>query len=198
MNLCSRIRLAVPSTFPWASAATTVRTPAAFRPRQMRIASSGVRSTGARWARQSRKPRWKSPCSSGRSSKDIWRSPPSWERWAENMVPHAGRPDEASFPAPPVPLDGPPAAGYPGAVDSARRAPMATPFVPPTYAWEVPPTPRPVPVVEPGPDPAAAERLAERDVWRVFPSAKPAGGPHAPLTTDWFKHLETKRYRRHG
>jgi SAM-dependent methyltransferase len=75
---------------------------------------------------------------------------------------------------------------------------MATPFVPPTYAWEVPPAPRALPVAEPAPDLSEAERLAERDVWRVFPSGKPPGGPHAPLTADWFKHLEGKRYRRHG
>jgi ubiquinone/menaquinone biosynthesis C-methylase UbiE len=55
-----------------------------------------------------------------------------------------------------------------------------------------------MPVVEPDPDPSEAERLAERDVWRVYHTSKPAGGPHPPLTADWFKHLESKRYRHHG
>ena len=53
-------------------------------------------------------------------------------------------------------------------------------------------------VAEPDPDPSTAERLAELDVWRLFPNAKPAGGPHPPLSADWFKHLESKRYRHHG
>jgi len=75
---------------------------------------------------------------------------------------------------------------------------MATPFVPPTYAWEVPPAPRALPVAEPAPDVAEAEKLAGRDVGRVFPSDKPAGGPHPPLSADWFKHVESKRYRPHG
>jgi ubiquinone/menaquinone biosynthesis C-methylase UbiE len=75
---------------------------------------------------------------------------------------------------------------------------MAAPSVHPVYPWEVAPTPRPAPAVDPDPDPSEAERLAERDVWRVYPTPKPAGGPHAPLTSDWFKHLDSKRYRHHG
>src|SRR5688500_1769060 len=115
------------------------------------------------------------------------------------MLPHAGRPDESSFPSPPVRLDGPIGLGYGGGLEMARRAePMAAPPVHPVYPWEVPPTPRPMAVVEPNPDPSEAERLAERDVWRVYHTSKPAGGPHEPLTADWFKHLESKRYRHHG
>jgi SAM-dependent methyltransferase len=68
----------------------------------------------------------------------------------------------------------------------------------PVYAWEVPPTPRPVPVVDPEPDVCEAERLAARDIWRVFASDKPAGGPLTQLSPDWFKYLDSKRYRRHG
>src|SRR5687767_15832052 len=115
---------------------------------------------------------------------------------AGSMLPHAGRPDESSFPAPRVRLDGPPGSGYGPGLDQARRAePMAAPFVPPVYPWEVPPCPRPMPAAEPDPDPSEAEKLAERDVWRVFPTPKPAGGPHPPLSLDWFKHLDSKRYR---
>ena len=66
------------------------------------------------------------------------------------------------------------------------------------YAWEVAPTPRPLPVVEPDLDVAEAERLAARDIWRVNPSDAPAGGPLQPLSAEWFKYLESKRYRRHG
>ena len=115
------------------------------------------------------------------------------------MLPHSGRPDERSFPTPQAPLDGPAASGYEGGLDLARRAvPMSAPSVHPVYAWEVPPTPRPVPVVEPDPDPGEAERLAAREIWRVAPESKPAGADLTPLTTEWFQHLETKRYRRHG
>jgi SAM-dependent methyltransferase len=60
------------------------------------------------------------------------------------------------------------------------------------------PAPRPAPTAEPEPDPSEAERLACRDVWRVGPSSKPAGGPLDPLTAEWFHHLDAKRYRRHG
>lgn len=68
----------------------------------------------------------------------------------------------------------------------------------PVYAWEVVPLPRPAVVPEPGPDPSEAERLAGRDVWRVGPSSKPAGGDLEPLSRDWYLHLDAKRYRRHG
>jgi SAM-dependent methyltransferase len=75
---------------------------------------------------------------------------------------------------------------------------MSGPSVHPLYAWEVPPTPRPVPVVEPDPDTGEAERLAAREIWRVAPSSKPAGADLTPLTAEWFQHLDSKRYRRHG
>jgi SAM-dependent methyltransferase len=75
---------------------------------------------------------------------------------------------------------------------------MAAPTTHPVYAWEIPPTPRPVPVVEPEPDTAEAELLAARDVWRVFPSDKPCGGGLTVLSAEWFQYLESKRYRRHG
>lgn len=115
------------------------------------------------------------------------------------MLPHSGRPDEASFPDPPVPLDRPAAVGYRGGVDLPPRAvPMAAPTVRPVYPWEVPPAPRPVPAAEPDPDPSEAERLAARDVWRVRASASPAGGDREPLSAPWFEYLEAKRYRRHG
>ena len=68
----------------------------------------------------------------------------------------------------------------------------------PVYPWEVVPAPRPAPVPEPDPDPSEAEQLACRDVWRVGPSTKPAGGPLEPLSRDWYLHLDGKRYRRHG
>jgi SAM-dependent methyltransferase len=75
---------------------------------------------------------------------------------------------------------------------------MATPVVHPVYPWEVVPTPRSLPLPDPDPDPSEAERLAARDVWRVRPSANPAGGDRELLSTDWFQYLEAKRYRRHG
>jgi SAM-dependent methyltransferase len=75
---------------------------------------------------------------------------------------------------------------------------MAGSNVHPVYAWEVPPTPRALPAIEPGPDPIDAERLAARDIWRVQATDKPAGGVIQPLTTDWFRYLDDKRYRRHG
>ena len=68
----------------------------------------------------------------------------------------------------------------------------------PVYPWEVVPAPQPAAVAEPDPDPSEAERLACRDVWRVGPSTKPAGGPLEPLSREWFLHLDGKRYRRHG
>ena len=68
----------------------------------------------------------------------------------------------------------------------------------PVYAWEVVPTPPPPVVPEPEADPGEAERLACRDIWRVGDSAKPAGGPLEPLTHEWYQHLDSKRYRRHG
>ena len=74
---------------------------------------------------------------------------------------------------------------------------MAT-TVQPVYAWEVVPVPPPAIVPEPDPDPSEAERLACRDIWRVGTSPKPAGGPLEPLTRDWYLHLDSKRYRRHG
>ena len=75
---------------------------------------------------------------------------------------------------------------------------MAAPTAHPVYPWEVIPAPRPAEAPEPTADPSEAERLACRDVWRVGPSSKPAGGPLEPLTAEWFHHLESKRYRRHG
>ncbi len=75
---------------------------------------------------------------------------------------------------------------------------MTAPTANPVYPWSVVPAPRPVPVHEPEPDPSEAELLARRDVWRVGPSNKPAGGPLEPLTAEWFQHLDGKRYRRHG
>jgi|SoiMethySBSTD1v2_1073268.scaffolds.fasta_scaffold257665_2 SAM-dependent methyltransferase len=75
---------------------------------------------------------------------------------------------------------------------------MAAPGVHPVYAWEVPPNPRPAPVVEPDPDPGEVERLAAREIWRVAPSSKPAGADLTPFITEWFQHLDSKRYRRHG
>jgi ubiquinone/menaquinone biosynthesis C-methylase UbiE len=75
---------------------------------------------------------------------------------------------------------------------------MAPPVSHPLYDWQIPPTPRPTPVAEPAPDVAEAERLAARDVWRVFPSDKPAGGELEALSAEWFQYLENKRYRRHG
>src|SRR5262245_28289624 len=114
------------------------------------------------------------------------------------MVQKSGRPDEASFPACPVRLDGSAENGYPRELDARSDAPMAPPTSHQLYDWQVPPTPRPAPVVEPAPDAIEAERLAARDVWRVFPSDKPAGGELEVLSTDWFKYLESKRYRRHG
>src|SRR5262245_3204706 len=114
------------------------------------------------------------------------------------MVPHTGRPDELAFPDPPVPLDGAASSGYPHVQDQARRAdPMAAPSAHPVYTWEVIPVPRPTQVPEPDPDLSEVERLACRDVWRVGPSSKPAGGPLEPLTADWYQHLDSKRYRRH-
>ena len=68
----------------------------------------------------------------------------------------------------------------------------------PVYAWEVVPVPPPTVVPDPDPDPSEAERLACRDIWRVGNSTKPAGGPLEPLTRDWYLHLDSKRYRRHG
>lgn len=68
----------------------------------------------------------------------------------------------------------------------------------PVYPWQVVPAPRPAVVPEPEVDPCEAEQLACRDVWRVGPSSKPAGGPLEPLTRDWYLHLDGKRYRRHG
>ncbi len=118
------------------------------------------------------------------------------------MVPHSDRPDEASFPADaasPVRLDGPNHPGYSHELDEARRAvSMPLPTIQPVYAWEVAPTPQPLPVVEPEPDATLAEQLARRDIWRVFPSDNPAGGSLQPLTAEWFQHLDRKRYRRHG
>lgn len=118
------------------------------------------------------------------------------------MVAHSGRPDEASFPVdprPPVPLDGPRLPGYSHGLDQATRAEsMPLPTTHPVYAWEVAPSPLPAPPVEPEPDVSLVEHLAARDIWRVFPSAQPAGGSLPPLSTEWFKHLDRKRYRRHG
>jgi ubiquinone/menaquinone biosynthesis C-methylase UbiE len=75
---------------------------------------------------------------------------------------------------------------------------MPLPITHPVYAWELAPTPLPAPVVDPEPDIAFAENLAARDIWRVFPSSNPAGGALTPLTEDWFRYLDQKRYRRHG
>jgi SAM-dependent methyltransferase len=75
---------------------------------------------------------------------------------------------------------------------------MAPPISHALYDWQIPPTPRPVQVVEPAPDAAEAERLAARDVWRIFPTDKPAGGERDVLSSEWFQYLENKRYRRHG
>lgn len=75
---------------------------------------------------------------------------------------------------------------------------MATPTTRPVYAWETIPAARPTVAPDPGPDPSTAEALAARDVWRVLPSREPAGGDAEPLSPDWFRHLETKRYRRYG
>ena len=75
---------------------------------------------------------------------------------------------------------------------------MSVPTPHSVYSWEVAPTPRPMPIVEPELDVAEAERLAARDIWRVHPNDTPAGGPLTPLSGDWFKYLESKRYRRHG
>jgi len=75
---------------------------------------------------------------------------------------------------------------------------MATPPAQPVYPWEIPPTPRPAPTPEPQPDLAEVERLAAREIWRVLPSGTPPGGTLEPLTADWFRHLDDKRYRRHG
>jgi SAM-dependent methyltransferase len=66
------------------------------------------------------------------------------------------------------------------------------------YPWAIAPTPQPVADVEPEPDPSEAERLAGRDIWRVGHSTKPAGGLLEPLSSEWFVHLDNKRYRRHG
>jgi SAM-dependent methyltransferase len=68
----------------------------------------------------------------------------------------------------------------------------------PVYPWEVMPTPRPAVVPEPDPDPSEAEQLARRDVWRVGPSIKPAGGEYEPLSRGWYEFLDGKRFRRHG
>lgn len=75
---------------------------------------------------------------------------------------------------------------------------MPLPSTHPVYAWEVAPSPPPAPVIEPEPDVSQAEVLAARDIWRVFPSNNPAGGALPPLTGEWFKYLDQKRYRRHG
>ena len=75
---------------------------------------------------------------------------------------------------------------------------MTAPTANAVYPWELAPVPRPVVATEPDLDPSEAERLARREVWRVGPSTKPAGGPLEPLTADWFLHLDAKRYRRHG
>src|SRR5690349_15082310 len=194
MNLCSRIRLAVPITCS-PSTATTVRTPAAFRPRQMWMASSGVRFTGTRFSRVSRNPRVKSPCCRDRSTNDTASLPGSG---GGHMVPHAGRPDDSAFPDPPVPLDGPGGPGYREGLDQARRAePMAT-TAQPVYPWQAVPAPHVAPEPEPDPDPTEAEQLARRDIWRVGPSSKPAGRDLEPLSREWYEYLDSKRYRRHG
>jgi SAM-dependent methyltransferase len=73
---------------------------------------------------------------------------------------------------------------------------MATPTTRPVYAWET--VPRATAAPDPDPDFATLEDLACREVWRVLPSRKPAGGDYQPLSADWFRHLETKRYRRYG
>jgi SAM-dependent methyltransferase len=75
---------------------------------------------------------------------------------------------------------------------------MATPTTRPVYAWETVPAPRPTVAPDPDPDFSTIEDLACREVWRVLPSRKPAGGDHLPLSPDWFRHLESKRYRRYG
>jgi SAM-dependent methyltransferase len=75
---------------------------------------------------------------------------------------------------------------------------MATPTTRTVYAWETVPAPRPPAAPDPVPDSSTVEGLAAREVWRVLPSRKPAGGDFAPMTPDWFRHLETKRYRRYG
>ena len=75
---------------------------------------------------------------------------------------------------------------------------MAAPSAQIVYAWEVPPTPRPSPSVDPELDLDRLEQLAAREIWRILPSRKPAAGDLDPLSTDWFEHLENKRYRRHG
>ncbi len=75
---------------------------------------------------------------------------------------------------------------------------MAVPQTRPLYAWERTPPPRPVIEAAPEPDPSTLERLAAREIWRVAPSRKPAGGTLEPLSPEWFRHLEDKRYRRHG
>ncbi|HEX3149381.1 MAG TPA: class I SAM-dependent methyltransferase [Gemmataceae bacterium] len=75
---------------------------------------------------------------------------------------------------------------------------MAAPIAETVYPWAVAPTPQPAPVIEPDPDPSEAERLAGQDVWRIGRSSKPAGGQLEPLSSEWFLHLDGKRYRRHG
>lgn len=77
---------------------------------------------------------------------------------------------------------------------------MSAPPAHPLYPWEIPPTPRPTPVNEPDPEPDRdeVERLAAREIWRVLPSRHPPGGALEPLSANWFKHLDEKRYRRHG
>lgn len=100
----------------------------------------------------------------------------------------------------PIQLDGTASAGVLGKLDKeiSGAAPMATPSTPAVYAWEVPPTPLPNPPVEPRPAVGELERLAAGEIWREWPASKPAGGTLDPLSADWFRHLETKRYRRHG
>lgn len=74
---------------------------------------------------------------------------------------------------------------------------MAVPTPKPVYAWETAPTPIPTVVPLPAPSESDAERWAARDVWRsTYDSA--CVNEAAPLSAEWFQHLETKRYRRQG
>lgn len=42
-----------------------------------------------------------------------------------------------------------------------------------------------------------AEQLACFETWRTFPPRHPTAG-HEPYSLDWFKHIEQRRYSRHG